>query len=109
MNTPVDILAKMGAIYSGSDINYWIKFHYKMCTEHKRTAIDFIRCYGSYGVIPYRKYMILSTSDIPKSSKANGNRDGDYMFIRVGEREPKSKSNGSIKRGRLYDDMIFYF
>lgn len=108
MNTPVDILAQMGAIYSGRDINYWIRYQYKMGTDKKHIAIDFIRCYGSYGVEPHRSYKILPTADNPKSSKANGNRDGDYMLIRVGSRKGDGTGANSYKRGRLYGDMIFY-
>ena len=103
MNKPPDILSEIGAVYSGRTINDWIKYHYSMDTELKRIAIDFIRCYGSYGVIPNRTYMILLTSQFPKSSKANGNRDGDYLLKRVGR-----KHNYESSRTRLYNDNVFY-
>lgn len=104
MNKPPNILSEMGAVYSGRTINDWIKYQYSMNTELKRISIDFIRCYGIYGVIPNRTYMILPTSQFPKSSKANGNRDGDYMLKRVGRKCKRISSNT-----RLHNDNVFYF
>lgn len=105
MNKPPDILSAIGATYSGRIINDWIRYHFAMNTEFKRVAIDFIRCYGVYGVDPNRMYRVLLTSDFPKSAKSNGNRDGDYLLKRVGRTHIKFYCN----RSKLYDENVFYF
>lgn len=82
-----DILSEMGAVYTGAEINAWMSYHYRNNTHYKRVVIDFLRAYGNYGLAyPDRRYMIAKTADYPKSAKANGNRDGDYMLLRVGTR-----------------------
>lgn len=102
-----DILQQMGEVYTGAEINAWIAHQYKMNTPYKRIAIDFLRAYGNFGLSHIdRRYMICRTADYPKSAKANGNRDGEYMLRRVGSRH---NYRGRFLHGNVRADFnVFY-
>lgn len=89
-----DILSEMGAVYTGAEINAWMRYHYQNNTPYKQVVIDFLRAYGNYGLAFIdRRYMICRTADYPKSAAANGNRDGEYMLRRVGGARSRGKRN----------------
>lgn len=105
-----DILSCIGAVYTGAEINAWMRYHYQNNTPYKPIVIDFLRAYGNYGIAyPDRQYMICRTADYPKSAAANGNRDGEYMLRRVGGMKSRGRRNQKKRWRECRRDERFDF